>query len=161
MKRIICLLICLGYLLCGCQKQDTIQFYYQRASYQYGTEDGVIAVEKRDVSSNPSDLSFIIALYLVGPHNTEYKVPFAGKAKLLGIEKENNILTLTFTDTELYQSKLEFTLSCACLAMTCMELENVDCVTIVSGERTHSLTRDVLTLYDSGVPIATTEGDNS
>ena len=130
-------------------------FYYQRASYVYGQPDGVIAGEKRDITGNQHNLPFLINLYLVGPLNDEYTVPFNGMVKLLKLEQTDGILSLTFTDSSSFLSDLQFTISCASLAMTCVELCEADCITIQSGERTLSLTRDVLTLYDSGLPAAT------
>ena len=161
MKRFFCFMLCICLMLCGCQKGNTANFYYQRSAYQYGTQDGVFVAEERDITGNADDLSFLLALYLMGPHNADYKTPFAGKAKLLNVEKTNNILTLTFTDTSLFISDLEYTLSCACLAMTCMDLSDADCITIQSGDRILTLTSDVLTLYDSGIPETTTEGEST
>ena len=159
MKKRLCIGLCLCLLLCGCQKQNTAKFYYQRASYVYGKADGVIAAEKRDITGNEHNLPFLISLYLVGPLSDEYTVPFNGKVKLLQMEEADGILSLTFTDCSSFLSDLQFTVSCASLAMTCVELCEADCITIHSGERTLSLTRDVLTLYDSGLPNAATEGE--
>ena len=158
MKRLFAILLCLSFLLCGCQKQNTAKFYYERNQFQYGVEDGVFVAEERDLTGVNPELAFLLNLYLLGPHSADYKMPFDGKAKLLAIEKAESLLTLTFTESSLFLSDMQFTLSCVSLAMTCMELTDAECITIQSGNRVMSLTRDVLTLYDSGLPTAATEG---
>ena len=52
-------------------------------------------------------------------------------------------------------SDAEFSLACACLSMTCMELVNAEKVTIVSGSRSLTLSRDNLLLNDTITPEET------
>jgi len=158
MKRFACLVLCILLLTCGCTSKETAMFYYQRADFQYDALNGVIVSEKRDITGHQAHMSFLLSLYLMGPQKAEYTSPFPSGTNLLSVEKANDTLVITLTDVKNALTESEFALACACMTMTCLELTSIETVTIVSGERSMSLTQDMITLYDSGTPVETTTG---
>lgn len=158
MKRLISLLICTVLVLSGCKGSDMAHFYYPRAEIQYDCPDGVIASEERDTAGHGSHLSFLISLYLIGPLDSELASPFPTNTKLLSIEIKDSVLYIRLTDTSPALSDSQFTLACTCLTLTCLEITTVESVSITSGERDITLSRDQITLFDTGEPAETTIG---
>ena len=157
MKRIICLTLVFMLLFVGCSSKEKAKFYYCRSEFQYDTQDSVIVSEMRDVSGHIKDLSFLISLYLVGPLEKESISPFPAGVKLLRTQfVDGNLMIVLSAINSITDS--DYTLACACLAMTCLELTNANNVTIVSGNRSVTIDPSMLTLYDSGLPTETTTG---
>lgn len=158
MKKHICLLLCLMLMLSGCAVKDNVSFYYPRVEYIYDAQDGVIAPEKRDITGHRDDLKFLMSLYLMGPLDEALESPFSSKTRLVSVETVDNSVVITLSDTSATLSDSEFILACACLTMTCMDITSADSVTVVSGGRTTTLDPELLTMFDSGTPIETTNG---
>lgn len=152
----------LVFALPGCgrlkdSEKDSITFYYQRAEFLYGEEDSVIASETREASGHAADLSYLLSLYLAGPLDEGLVSPFPRGTRLLSVQEEDDTLLLEISDTEDSLSESRFSLACACLTMTCLELSAAGNVIITSGERTITMTRDSFLLSDGTVPETTTE----
>lgn len=158
MKRFLCLTLCILLLMTGCAQKDTINFYYLRDSFQYGAQDGVIAAENRDITGHTDHIAFLISLYLMGPQNEGNVTPFSVTTRLLSVERKMNSMIITLTDTQDTLTEAEYVLACACMTMTCLEMLPIEAVTINSGERSQTLSRDMLTLYDSETPVESTSG---
>ena len=158
MKQLICITLCILLLMTGCAPKDTINFYYLRDSFQYGTEDGVIVAENRDITGHKEHLAFLLSLYLMGPQKEGNVTPFSVSTKLLSVETEADGLIITLTDTQDTLTDAEFILACACMTMTCLEILPTQTITINSGERSQTLSREMLTLYDSETPSEPTNG---
>ena len=162
MKRFFSLLLvlCLLGSLWGCSfsgnSKDQAVFYYCQKDYAFGAENGVITAEERDVTGHAGDISYLLSLYLMGPLDEELSFPFSGRTRLLGIEMVENTLCVELTDLGKSLTDSQFTLGCACLTMTCLELTDASQVTITSGERTVTMDESCLTLYDSITPGETT-----
>ena len=75
--------------------------------------------------------------------------------RIYTVEQEGTALTIEIANTSALLSDAEFSLACACLSMTCMELVNAEKVTIVSGSRSLTLSRDNLLLNDTITPEET------
>ena len=153
MKRFFCLFLCLCLFLPGCSGElmkNPVTFYYPRREYQYGAEDGVISGEQREASGHADDLRYLLSLYLIGPSSDELVSPLPWGTRLLGVSRENGTVTLELTDTE-------FTLACACLTMTTLSITGGDEVTITSGSRSVTMSRDSLTLIDDSTASTTEE----
>lgn len=162
MKRLICLILTFSLLLAGCTLssegvREPIRFFYLRSEYQYDTPDGVIASEIRDAASHAGDLTYLLALYLIGPSQDDLVCPLPQSTRIYSAEVKDDAVLLTLSDTEKTMADREFSLACACLALTCMEITGLDAVTIQSGERSVTMTSENLTLYDSGHTAATEE----
>lgn len=164
MKRILSMLLIISLLLSlgGCgfgggKRKDHAIFYYRRASYLYGQENGVIASEKRDISDHAGDLSYLLSLYLIGPLDEELESPFPKTTRLTSVRDNGETMQVVLSNIGSALSDSEFSLACACLTLTCLELSNATEVTIISGERTVTMTRESLVLYD-GSSTETTNG---
>ncbi len=157
MKRLLCLTLGLCLLLPGCGERlkEPVTFYYLRANYQYGSADGVIASEEREASGHRENLSYLLALYLMGPADEELSAPLPKSTRVLSAERSGHAVILELSDKELTDA--EFTLACACLTLTCLEMVGGETVTVTIGAHTATMSRDSLTLYDSSAEAATEE----
>ncbi|MEE0110748.1 MAG: hypothetical protein UEP57_07695 [Oscillospiraceae bacterium] len=154
MKRCFCLFLILCLLLSGCgilgeRIKEPVTFYYLRSEYQYGTQDAVISSEEREASGHLEDLSYLLALYLMGPADEELKSPLPHGTNIFSAEQSASVITLRLSDTAKTMTDTEFSLACACLSLTCLDLTDAKSVTIISGDRIVTMSRDTLTLYDS------------
>ena len=172
MKRILCIILVLLLILSSCAvsrngQKDTVTFYYVRTYSGSGTYDayfdeGVIGSESREASGHWQDLSYLLAMYLQGPLDPELESPFPIGCKVTQIQHENGQLTLALSRMITVKNDMDLTIACACLAMTCLELEDVDTVQIESHGLdgkilfTRTFTRDNLLLEDTH-PIETIE----
>lgn len=158
MKRLIaCILIILLLCLCGCgSTKDDVLFYYRQVDFQYGEQNGVILSESRNVSGHKGDLHFLLALYLVGPLDEALISPFPQETKLISAYKEGETVYVEISDVSSL-SESEFSLGCACIALTCMDIENAQSISITSGSRSITLDQNSLLLYDDIAAAATEE----
>jgi len=157
MKRLFCAALVVLMLFSGCAAKEHANFYYRRTEYQYDAEDSVIVSERRDITGHDGHLPFLISLYLMGPLEKDYVSPFPSSVKLLTTQTQDNNLTVYLTDCSSL-SDAEYTLACTCMALTCLEFTNVNTVTVTSAERTITIDPGMLTLYDSGIPVESTNG---
>ena len=159
MKRLICLFLCfcLVLSLTGCSFfssaiQNPVRFYYQRAEFVYGQEDGVIAFEERDGTGHIKDFAYLLRLYLMGPHEEELVSPFPPGLLVTDIRQGNGVVILTLTDVLSSVSEAKQTLACACLALTSMDITGQDSAILIWADEMITLDRASLTLYDSSAP---------
>ena len=68
------------------------------------------------------------------------------------LEQTEDAVTIGISDTSEALSDSRFSLACACLSMTCMELLPVKEITVVSGSRNTTIRRDSLILKDTIQP---------
>lgn len=161
MKRIFCLVVTalLLFSLTSCSidnsGRDQALFYFCRVNYSYREKDSVITAEQRDITGHAGDLTYLLSLYLVGPLDEELASPFPSRTQLLSAEAMEDTLNLELSDTAKSLTDAQFSLACACLTMTCMELTEVSQVTIISGDRIITLGSEELLLYDE-IPSAQT-----
>ena len=150
-KRILCLILSFSMLLSGCsffgeRIKEPVTFYYLCNRYQ---EDlcCVIVSEEREASGHLEDLSYLLALYLMGPANDEYVSPLPAGTRVTSQIKDGHIL-LELTNTSHVLSDVELSLAGACLTLTCLEITNAEDVTILCGDKEKTMSRSTLTLYD-------------
>lgn len=164
MKKTFCCF--LAFLLClplmGCQAPDsgTVPFFYSRSPelYQYFENDGVIQFENRDLTGHSNDLRYMVGLYLAGPLEEGLTLPFTKSTRLQSVEKEGNSIVIRLSDHAELMTASEFSLACACLALTCMNDTGCEEVTVISGERSLVMNADNILLYDSLPQQETTGG---
>ncbi len=154
MKRFCCLLLCLSLLLTGCgffgeRIKEPVTFYYLRDEYQFGSGGGVIGSEIREASGHRDSLSYLLALYLIGPSDEELHSPIPRGINIFSAELVENTVKLKLSDTSASLTDAGFSLACACLTLTCLDLTGAEEVTITSGSRSVTMSRDNLTLFDS------------
>ena len=155
--RITVAVLILVALLAGCSlpgaSGNAVNFYYSRVSFAYGGEDAVILLEQRDITGHEGDLKYILSLYLMGPLDEDLAAVFPVSTRLVGIRQEDSNLSVHLTPIAKSLSEGEFSLACSCLTMTCMDLTSCKQVTVVSGDRSLTLTTEDLLLLDD--PIST------
>lgn len=161
MKRtyIIVLLFCL--ILSGCSNigdhiKDPVTFYYIRSQTQYFDDNAVIVSEEREASGHKGDLSYLLAIYLMGPIQEDRLSPLPPGTKLYNVSTGQEEIEIRLSDLDDVLSDAEYALAGSCLAKTCFGLAEIDRVVVVSGERTVVLNRDSIYEFDN-IPDATEE----
>jgi len=162
MKHVIAAVLLVSLLLSGCgffgdRISEPVTFYYVRSEYDFGREPAVITSEEREASGHRNDLSYLLALYLMGPAQEEHRSPLPPGTRILNPMQKGDSITLelsipadTFADPEL-------TLACACLTLTCLDITDAKEVTVLYRERSLTMTRASLTLIDESTVQLTTE----
>ena len=154
MKRILsCILIAI-LLLSGCgtsaeRIREPATFYYMRANpetLRHGED--LFVGEVREAAGHRQDLSYLMALYLIGPATEGLRTPIPKGTKISEIIIEEDTVLLTLSDTEKTMTDIEYALACTCLSQTCLELTGANSVTITSGERSITMGRDTLVMRD-------------
>ena len=151
MKRCICVLILICLCLSGCsitgeRIKEPVTFYYIRENYQKDMNQ-VIASELREAAGHRDDLPYLLALYSMGPSKEGFISPFPRNTRIIPVTRTENSIELSLSDGVLALSEADFTLASACIAMTCMELTDVQEVTVLCTDRRISIRRDNLLLY--------------
>lgn len=162
MKRIICLILLFSFLLSGCSLfaeriKEPVTFYYVRAEYPYSTKESIIGSEDREASGHRGDLSYLLALYLIGPSDEELVSPIPKGTRIYSASQERDTVYLNLSDTGSTLTDSGYAIACACLSMTCLSLTDADKVTITSGERSITMSADSLMLYDITTEPQSTE----
>ena len=159
-KRVLCLILALCLFLSGCsfpgnRIHSSANFYYLCDSYQ---EDlcCVIVSEEREASGHEGDLSYLLALYLMGPTNDEHVTPLPAGTRI-SAQKDDSHIVLKLSNPITTLSDIDFTLACACLTMTCLEITDAEDVTIHFEDRERTMNRDQLTLYDASAETTPSE----
>lgn len=153
MKRIIALLVLICMLLSGCsffeeRMLDSVTFYYLQTEYAYGKNPSVIVSETREAAGHRDDLSYLLALYLMGPAEEEHRSPLPPGTRILKSEQKGTKITLELTNPFYSYADAELTLACACLTMTCLDITDAEEVTVIFGEQEITMSRSSLTLLD-------------
>ena len=174
MKRILCLMLIAVMALSGCafgreQMQEPVTFYYLR---QYNTQEtvdpvffeGAIGSEVWEAAGHRDDLRYLLSLYMQGPSGTQLQRPFPVGSKILDVTTEGSVLTIVMNAVSSRFNEMDVTVSCACIAKTCMALADVDTVTVMAyGPNnsvlfTRTFTKDNLILEDTlELPTESTE----
>lgn len=160
MKRIACLMLIVSLLLTGCgflgeRIHEPVLFYYLCQNYQKEL-CCVIVSEEREVTGHSGDIPYLLALYELGPAGTDYRSPLPSGTQI-DAELRNGKLQLELSEKAIALSDSEFSLACACLTMTFLDVGEIESVTLCCGERKKTMTRDSLSLYDTAEIISPTE----
>ena len=139
MKRFVCLILLFSMLLSGCHVlqgriKEPVTFYYVSQNYQENMGQ-VIVSEVREAAGHRYDLPYLLALYSMGPTSEGLVSPFPKNTKMTLNTCADNSMELSLSDSALILTDAEFTLAGACIAKTCMELTDVEQVTIICGDR--------------------------
>lgn len=153
MKRFTAIVLVCCFLLSGCRAladriKEPVTFYYVRTDYQNDLSI-VIGSEEREASGHRDDLSYLMALYLMGPANESLSTPIPSGIRIY-VETNNKYhVKLTLSEPSSPLTDAQFSIICACLSMTCLDLTQTETVTITCGSRSASMTRDNLCFSDS------------
>lgn len=147
---------------CGCAHNisDKTSFYYCSADYQFGKDASVIQSEVRDISGHEGELSYLISLYLAGPSSKKLESPFPKNIKLISADLENKHLNIELSYWGKQFSEADFVLACACMTLSTMEFADAEQVTIISGEKSITMERADLLLYDTITSAGNTTEDS-
>ena len=153
MKRLICLILIFCIFLSGCgilgeRVIEPVTFYYIRENYQKDMEP-VIASEIREASGHREDLTYLLALYSLGPSREDLRSPFPRRTTIVPTGGTGDHIVLTMSKNAQTIKDVDFTLASACIALTCMELTDAHQVTVVCGEKTITLQEDNMLLSGS------------
>ena len=137
------------------ESSDSVVFYYPRKNFAYGADRGAIGSEDREVGHRAEDFPYLLALYLEGPMDPNLRHPFPGKtiSQVQTMEIQGDKVTITLSDLGVGMRDSEFSLACACLARTCLEITGAEQVRITSGDRTVNMTMNNLLLEDESVLV--------
>ena len=160
MRKLFCLLLALVLVLSGCSLagdriREPVTFYYVRAEYPFTAKDPIFGSEEREASGHRDDLSYLLALYLIGPTGEDLVSPIPKGTRIYSAEVEKDTVYLTLSDTAATLTDSGYSIACACLSLTCIGLTGLETVTITSGQRSVTMTAETLMLYD--IPTETTE----
>ena len=139
MKRLIALLLA-AFILTGCafsgnRMTEPVTFYYLRnhsdgTAYDDYFAEGIIGSESREAAGYRENLRDLLMFYFRGPLDLDLTSPFPMGCTILEVSQDDNRLTILLNPILAEQSELDITVSCACLAMTCLELTDADTVQI-------------------------------
>ena len=155
MRRIISgMLAAFLLLLCGCHgihpgRKDDVRFYYPRTEFQYGTAEGVISPEARDMSGHLNDPDYLMRMYLMGPLDKSLEPAFPIGTRLMSWEETPEAIRLVLSQEGEELPEIQFTLACACIAKTCMELRGVNQVSVERGSQSMTIEQSELLLLDT------------
>jgi hypothetical protein len=160
MKRIAALMVALSIFLSGCgffgdRIREPVTFHYLCSVYQKEL-CCVIVSEEREAAGHTADLSYLLALYQMEPANEEFRSPLPSGTKIVSNVQDGNIF-LELSDTAATLSDLEYSIACACLTLTCLDITDAESVTVRCGSRSKTMTQSSLTLYDESQIIPPTE----
>ena len=134
MKKSICIILVV-LLLCSlsaCENkkiENPVNFYYLRTKYTYGSEDSVVSAEIHDYPEIDNTAG-LITQYLKGPQDSLLSSKFPFGTKLVTLEQQEHLISITLTDHISQLSGATLTLACICLAKTIMEYTGVKTVRI-------------------------------
>ena len=154
MKRLLSCILVAILLLSGCgtsaeRVRDPVTFYYMRANPEtLRNGEDLFVGEVREAAGHRQDLSYLMALYLIGPTAEGLCSPIPRGTKISEVTIEESALHITMSDTEKAMTDIEYALACTCLSMTFLELTSAQSVTITSGERSITMDRSTLVLAD-------------
>ncbi len=161
MKRILCLILVFCVLFSGCSLigqyiKEPVTFYYVYENYQKDMQQ-VIASEIREASGHRDELTYLLALYSLGPSSEGLKSPLPRNTTILPIERTVDEIVLALSDNAQSLKDADFTLASACIALTCMDLIDVQQVTVVCEEQSITLGKESLLLYTDSASTAQEE----
>lgn len=162
MKRFLIILLILCLTLSGCgifseRITEPVTFYYLKAEYQFGQNSSVIVTEQREAAGHRDDLSYLLALYLMGPSEEEHVTPLPAGTRFIKLKQENAVVSMELSEASHALSDIDFSLACACIAMTCLDITDAKSVSITSADRTITMTRESLMLLDDSAANSVTE----
>lgn len=159
MKRLWVLPLLCALIFTGCGfTQDSSRFYYPREEYVFNDPEPVITWEARDTAGHTQDLRYILSQYLMGPLDQKLQSPLPQGARIVSLEIVGTDVTVTVSEEADSLSDAKFSLAAACLALTVQDCFSSDGqFTLICGERSFTVTRESLLMYEEAFPVETAE----
>ncbi len=123
-------------LLSGCTgntsvyPQSDITFYYKNVEFDYGSSDGVIAVELRDPRDCGNTYEEILECYLAGPKESGHISPFPAGITLEGFTTGRDRAYLTLSNHLSMLEGTDLSVACACLTRTVLGMTGLHSIEI-------------------------------
>lgn len=135
MKRILCILICLCCVLCGCSQgiekpKTPVSFYYLRNDFSYGSDNCVIGTELRESFGHEKDYAYLLNLYLLGPTSDILAPMFPEGSSVVDFHQEEDTVIVTLSDNFAQLSGINLSTACVCLTKTVCAMTGCTQVTI-------------------------------
>lgn len=152
---ILALVLCAVLVIPYGEIQDYVTFYYPQTDFSYGSPEGVIGSEMRELNGRVSDLPYLLALYLEGPLSPSLKSPFPsqGTTQILELTQTDRVIQIALSNLDVSMTDSQFSLACACLTKTCLELTEARAVKITSGSRSVTMSQDNLLIFDESASV--------
>ena len=139
MRRALCVLAAV-LLLAACagnSGEEGVRFYYRDAPGKdghipFGTADGAIGFERRDV--RPETYDELFALYFAPPLDPALESPFPRGLSCLSVSLRDRVLTVRLSGEFDRLEGMERSTATACLVHTLTQFDGVDGVRIQTGE---------------------------
>lgn len=161
MRRVILFLLLIFFLfnLCGCgmsglDNPNKVQFYYEANSLTYKTSSSILVPERRDCTLYKDDDLALVNYYFAGPESETCKSPFPSEVRATKLTVSSDTVNIYMNDRFSDIKGLKFTVACACLSQTLMELYQRDHVKIFAarsfsdGSVFVEISKDTLLLWD-------------
>lgn len=156
MKRLIFLILFSFLMLTGCtfageRIKEPVTFYYVRDNYQKDMSQ-VISSEIRESAGHRDDISYLLALYSMGPSSDELQSTLPRNTKITLKEYRDEEIILELSESAADMTDSDFTLASACISLTCMDLSDIRQVTLVCGDRNITIQKDQLIQNNTIIP---------
>ena len=161
MRRIFCLLtaICCMLGLIGCSAQnaapeDSIAVYYRKATPVYGTDDGMIASGRMDLTNHTGDYVYLLEQYLRSSPGEEFADTFPDGTSVINFQLEALTAKVVLNSRITQLSGMDLTIALTCLTRTVMDLTGCHEVilsargALLNGENFITLNQDSFLLID-------------
>ncbi len=165
MKRFLMVILALSVIFSfsGCLQpskpsEDPVSFFYCTREITFHQPDGVIRSEQRDSSCYDGSIGGMLNIYLQGPESEDLYAPFPPGLRLQSLSRKGSRIVLDLGPALTKLSGVELSLACSCIAMTVMQLREIESVQFISQGETFSgkfsiiIERNNLILTDSNPP---------
>ena len=162
MKKLISLLLCAAALFslaaCDASRCRTPgNFYYRKTDPSYGSSEGLIAPEIRELCSYEENFPEILDGYFAGPDSRSLESPFPRDVHVVSWDLTEEMLSLNLSESFAALSGVDLSVACSCIARTFLELLPVERVCIeaesklLNGQNAIVLTRDNMSFADDSL----------
>ena len=137
---------------CSQKEEHNVVFYFRTAETTFGTKEGVIASENRNIQIQ--DEQAILEEYFKGPRNENLRSPFPENIALDNYISGLGRTTLVLSENISQLPDHDLTIACACIAKTVFDLTDTRSVEIksdaglIGGMQSMVLIRNDFIIYD-------------
>lgn len=121
--------------LYGCTPKNSYtrsvaNFYYKTQPVEYLSENGVISVEERTITTSPTDYFALLEQYLNGARSSTCISPFPAGTTVKDFSINGSVAAIQLSPHLTILTDSELTIACICLAKTIFDMAEVHTVQI-------------------------------
>lgn len=121
--------------LCGCAPKNSytrsvVYFYYKTQPVEYMSENGVISVEERTITTPPTDYFTLLEQYLNGARSSTCVSPFPAGTTIKDFSINGSVAAIQLSPHLTILTGSDLTVACVCLAKTIFDMADVQAVQI-------------------------------